>query len=163
MFDTFLGLPLHVLVLHFTVVLVPLSAMATIAVFLRRPWREAYAGRLAAANAAMLVLTFVTVRAGLALQDRYQSIGDSGVPRYDHEDLGKALLWVVLALAVASAAAWLATRQATVPAAASLGLGALAGALAVAAIVLTVLTGHTGSESHWKAFIDNTDSGSSAK
>lgn len=163
MFDTFLGLPVHVLVLHFTVVLVPLSATATLAVLLRRPWREAYAGRLAAVNAAMLVLTFVTVRAGLALQDRYQSIGDNGVPRYDHEAFGKALLWVVLALAVTSAAAWLATRRASVPDAAGLGLGALAGALAVAAIVLTVVTGHTGSESHWKSFIQNTDQSSTGK
>src|SRR4051812_31992980 len=72
MFDTFLGLPLHVLVLHFTVVLVPISAIATTAVFLYRPWRAAYGARMVVGNLAMLALTFVTVRAGLDLQARYR-------------------------------------------------------------------------------------------
>lgn len=163
MFDTFMGLPLHVLVLHFTVVLVPLSAVLTGAVFLHRPWREAHAGRVAAVNVAMLALTFATVRAGLALQDRYRSIGNDGVPRYDHEELGETLLWVMLALTAATLLAWLATRRAAVPAIAGFWLGAVVAALAVASIVLTVLTGHTGSESHWKDFVDNSGPNASSR
>ncbi|HVE26669.1 MAG TPA: hypothetical protein VNC22_14770, partial [Sporichthya sp.] len=68
MFDSFLGLPLHVLVLHFTVVLVPLGAMATVAVMVRHDWRARFLPHVAAGNVALLALTFVTVRAGLALQ-----------------------------------------------------------------------------------------------
>jgi hypothetical protein len=156
-FDTFLGLPLHVLVLHFTVVLVPLTAVATPCVFLHRPWREKYAGRMAAVNAAMVVLTFVTVRAGLALQDRYQRIGNNDVPRYDHQELGETLLWIVLALAVATALAWVGSRRSGLPAGAARGMGAMVAGLAVAAVVFTVLTGHTGSESHWKDFVTNSN------
>ena len=43
-FDTIFGLPTHTLVNHAAVVLVPLAAIATIAVALRPRWRERYAG-----------------------------------------------------------------------------------------------------------------------
>jgi len=156
MFDTFMGLPLHVLVLHFTVVLVPISAIATAAVFMSRRWCEAYAGRLVVVNLAMLALTFVTVRAGLALQDRYRGIGDNTVPHNDHEELGKILLWIMVALAAATVVAWLATRRAEIPEPAGLSLGMVIASLAVASIVVTILAGHTGSKSHWEDFVKNT-------
>lgn len=156
MFDTFTGLPMHVLVIHFVVVLVPLSAMATIAVFLRPAWRERYAAPVAALNVAMLVLTFVTVEAGWDLQSRYRKLGDTQAPKNHHEGLGKALLIIVLVLAVASVGTW-AGGVAKLPALAVTGLAGLVAVLAVASIVLTVLTGDAGSRSHWADFIKSSD------
>lgn len=150
MFDSFLNLPLHVLVLHFTVVLVPLGAMATVAVMVRQQWRARFAPFVAAGNVALLGLTFVTVRAGIALQHRLDPTGES-VPTHDHEAFGKALLWVVLALAVVSMVTWAASRAANFAPAALTGLAAVVAALAVVSAGMTVVTGHTGSESHWGA------------
>lgn len=70
MFDTVRGLPLHVLVLHATVILVPLGALITTAVLLRSSWRQHYFGLLAAFNLGLLALTFITVQAGAELQEQ---------------------------------------------------------------------------------------------
>src|SRR5205085_9231067 len=95
-FDTFMGLPIHILISHFAVVLIPISAMAVIAVALRTARRKKYAGPLAAANVAMLALTFVTVRAGLNLKLRYRASGDTETPKFNHQTLGNTLLWIMV-------------------------------------------------------------------
>ena len=161
MFDTFMGLPLHVLVLHVTVVLIPLGAVAVAAVFCQPVWRQRYGRVMVGVSLGMLVLAFVTVQAGQELQNRFRRIGDTNVPRDDHEMFGRALLWIVLALAVATALAALADRQGA-PAALGTGFGVIVAALAVASIVLTVIAGHTGSKSHWEQFVDGTDSAGTA-
>lgn len=156
MYDTFLGLPLHVLLLHFTVVLVPVGAAASAAVFLRARWRR-FAIVAVTGNVVLLALTFVTVQAGQKLQNRFIWTGDMAVPRNNHETFGRTLLWLVLALTVVTALALLADRRG-VPAAAGMGIAVVVAGLAVAATVLTVLAGHTGSQSHWEDFVDTTDS-----
>lgn len=160
MFDTFLGLPLHVLLLHFTVVLIPLVATATAAVFVWRPWRRVLGAPLVGVNAALLVLTFVTVQSGQQLQNRFRRIGDTAVPRDDHEAFGRALLWIVLALALTTLVAWLVSRRAGrsgLPGLPGTAAGVVVSGLAAASIVLAVLAGHTGSSSHWEDFVENTD------
>jgi uncharacterized membrane protein len=139
LFDTFMGLPIHVLVSHFVVVLIPLTAVATIAVALRKAWREKYAAPLAAGNVAMLALTFVTMRAGEDLKDRYRGLGDAQTPKFDHEKLGQTLVWIMVALAVVSLAIWVVAL------------------LATSSVVFAVLAGHTGAESRWKEFVQNSD------
>lgn len=157
MFDTFLDLPTHILVSHFVVVLIPLSALATIAVALRKAWREKYARPLAAGNVAMLALTFVTMRAGEDLRDRYRGLGDAQTPKFDHETLGRTLVWIMVALAVVSLASWAVEPLRAVAPAAVRGLAGVVALLAASSIVFAVLAGHTGSESHWKEFIQNSD------
>lgn len=157
MFDTFMDLPIHVLVSHSVVVLIPLGALATIAVALRKAWREKYARQLAVGNVALLALTFVTLRAGEDLKDRYRGLGDTRTPKFDHEALGQTLVWIMVAVAVVSLAIWaLEPMRAKAPAAV-LGLAGVVALLAASSIVLTVLTGHTGAESHWKEFVQNSD------
>ncbi|MGQ0629804.1 MAG: cupredoxin domain-containing protein [Sporichthyaceae bacterium] len=146
MFDTFFGLPLHVFVLHATVVLLPLGAIATVAVILRPAWRAKYLAIVTAANVGLLVLTFVTVRAGYALQDKL----GGGVPSNDHEKWGEITLWIMVGLALACVLTLLVSRryEERSPAAVT-GLAAVVAALAVASGVMTTVTGHTGSDSHW--------------
>lgn len=145
MFDSFMSLPVHVLVLHFTVVLVPMGAVGTVAVMVKPEWRTRFARYVAAANAGLLVLTFVTVRAGYALQTK---LGGE-VPNNDHEALAETLLWIMVALAVLSLVTWQATRRDNLAPAVMTGLAAVVALLAVVSIGYTVVTGHTGSESHW--------------
>lgn len=152
-----MDLPVHVLVSHFVVVLIPLGALATIAVALRKPWREKYAGPLAAGNVAVLALTFVTTRAGEDLKDRYRGLGDTQTPKFDHETLGRTLLWIMVALAVVSLVIWaLEPVRAVAPAVVPVLAGVVV-LLAAASVVFAVLAGHTGAESRWKEFIQNSD------
>lgn len=150
MFKTFMDLPLHILVLHFAVVLIPMSAMVTAAVFLRTPWREDYGAVVVALNVSMLALTFVTYKAGEALKDKLNP-DDSfkAPPTHHHEGYGKTLLWTMVALVVVVAITWAIGRTpGTMPMVVT-GLSVVVAGLAVAAMVFTVVTGHTGSESHW--------------
>ncbi|MGQ0623278.1 MAG: hypothetical protein ACT4PP_01280 [Sporichthyaceae bacterium] len=163
MFDQFLDLPLHVLVLHFAVVLIPVCGVFTALVFLKpslrtRPVSVPMIGRppltlpmvalATALNVAMLVLTFVTVRAGYALQEKLDPSKEN-VPNNDHEKYGELLLWIVLALTIVSILTVLVTRIDSFAPTARTGLAVVVAALAAASIVLTVVTGHTGSQSHW--------------
>jgi uncharacterized membrane protein len=157
LFNTFMGLPVHILVLHFTVVLVPIVALMTIAVFLRASWRKQWAGWAAILNVGMLVLTFVTVKAGWDLEGRYRGMGDSDTPGFNHEKLGKALLFIMLGLAPLAVLAWWVGKLSALSPAVNLGLGGLVASTAVASIVLTVLAGHTGAEASWKDFVKSSD------
>jgi hypothetical protein len=149
-FDKFMGLPLHVLVLHFAVVLLPLSATVTAAVFLRPEWRQKFAGPAVILNLGMLVLTFVTVQSGEALKDKLNPDNSpKGPPSNDHEEYAQVLLWIMVALAVAAAVAWFAGRTEGMLPAAAMGLALVVGGLAVAAAAMTVVTGHTGSDAKW--------------
>jgi hypothetical protein len=151
MFDTIFGLPMHVLVIHAAVVSLPAAALVTIAVVARPAWRARFAGWVALLNAAMLVLTFVTVRSGLALFHRLGQL--ESVLR--HRDLGNILLWIVVALAVASALLWLvqrAGRPVLVTAVAAV-VALLGGATAVQ----TILVGHSGSTAVWRGIVESTE------
>lgn len=142
MFDTFLGLPLHPLLVHVPVVLLPLAAVAVLLLVARPRWRRAHA------VPTLAVLTLGALGTVGALLSGRRFAARVGLPG-DHERLGTALLWVSL-LYLALAGAWLLwTRKAQTP-----SPGQQVGAIAVAlcsllVIVLTALTGHSGASAAW--------------
>ena len=156
MFDTFLGLPVHALVLHAAVIGVPVAALTTAAVSIRAPWRERWAGWVALLNAVMVGVTYVTRQSGLALFKRLDSLGAADVARH-HRTLGLFLIWPMLVLFLLSVLMWLAVRRA---AAVSLLTALSIATLLVAGFTIywTVWTGHTGSSAVWKAIIQSTNS-----
>ncbi len=155
MFDTFTGLPIHILVSHFAVVLIPIGATATIAVALYKPFREKYLALLAIGNIGLLAMAFVTLRAGEDLMDRYRELGDTSTPKFDHESLGRTLVWIMLATTIATMVMWAAQPLGAKAPAAMLALGGIVAALAVTSLWFSYRAGHTGSESHWKEFVDS--------
>ena len=68
MFDTITGLPLHPLVIHGVVVGVPLMAVLTVLVAVRKDLRERFAWWVAGANFLLFLLTLVAKESGEALQ-----------------------------------------------------------------------------------------------
>lgn len=148
MFDQFMDLPLHALVLHLSVILLPISAVVTALVAVRPYWREDHAGKVALLNVAMLALTFVTVRSGYALQEKLDPTKQA-VPSNDHEKFGERLLWVMVALTVVAVIAWAVSRTDHLPPIALTSVGVLVALLALGALGLAIVTGHTGSDSHW--------------
>ena len=110
MFDLVNGIPLHPLVVHAVVVLLPLATLGTLAIALRPRWRTRYGPLVVAAALVAAVLCPVATSSGEELQKR---VGNPG----EHADLGEALIWFAIPLVVLSAAlVWLQHRHERTPA-----------------------------------------------
>ena len=140
MFDTITGLPLHPLVIHGVVVGIPLMAVITIVVAVRKDLRERFSWWVAGANTLLFLLTLVAKQSGEALQ---QARG--GQIAIEHGQLGSVLPWFALALALGSAAVAATSRnKALGPISVVFSIIA-----AVAAVYWTVRTGDAGARSVW--------------
>ena len=148
-FDAILGLPVHPLVVHAAVVILPLSALGLIAaVFV--PWvRTRFAGLITLGTLAGAASAFVAKESGEALE---RHVGDPGV----HAQYGE---WATIAGFVLAAVAvvwYLLQRRGS----GGRGLALLAGIVAVvaslASLGLTVLVGHSGAEQAWKGTVNQT-------
>lgn len=154
---SFDGLPVHVLLVHALVVLVPAAAAAVVAA----AWLPGLRRRLGPVPVGLavlaLVLTPVTAQAGEWLQDRLPQAPLIA----DHAELGEGLLPWVVGLAVGAVGVHLVGRRqdggsAQVPSALRIGVAVLATALAVAATVQTVRTGESGSRAVWEGSFSET-------
>jgi uncharacterized membrane protein len=94
-FDLINGVPVHPLVVHAIVVLLPLSVIGTVAIVLRPAWRLRYGPLVAAAAAISTALIPVATASGEALEKR---VGDPG----RHAQLGDQLIWFAVPLLVTS-------------------------------------------------------------
>ncbi|HEU4331899.1 MAG TPA: DUF2231 domain-containing protein [Lapillicoccus sp.] len=140
MFDTITGLPLHPLVIHGVVVGIPLMAIITIVVAVRKNLRERYSWWVAGANFLLFLLTLVAKQSGEALQ---QARG--GQIALEHGQLGAVMPWFVLILTGTSAAVAATSRNRA--------LGPIAVVAAIVASGLSVWwvirTGDAGARSVW--------------
>ncbi|TRW43698.1 DUF2231 domain-containing protein [Georgenia yuyongxinii] len=94
LFDLVTGLPVHALVVHAVVVLLPLVVAGTIAVVVIPRWRRAYAPVVALLATAATAIIPVATQSGLALMRRV------GPPAGAHQALGQQLIWFALPLTV---------------------------------------------------------------
>jgi hypothetical protein len=148
-FDVVAGLPLHPLVVHAAVVLVPVAALV-VAVAALWPRFRRWAGYLPAGLAlAALVVVPVATQSGEALQSR---LGD---PPFigEHADLGEGLVPWVVALALVgvgvSVTEVLRRRGRDLHRGVVVGVAVVAVAVAAGAVVQTVLAGHSGATAVW--------------
>ena len=93
MFDTINGLPIHPLVVHGVVVLLPLAILGTIAIAVRPAWRAKYGPLVVLIALVATVLVPVATQSGEAFEKR---VGNPG----EHAELGDQLLWFTLPLLV---------------------------------------------------------------
>ncbi|HET7475703.1 MAG TPA: DUF2231 domain-containing protein [Dermatophilaceae bacterium] len=146
MFDTVIGLPVHALVVHGVVVLLPLMCLATVAVaFL--PRLRPLAWWVVVANAGVAAMTLVARQSGEALFARLQQPSVA----INHVSLGRNLIWFALGLFVASVLVAVARRGTRRTPAAVLSLAA-----AALALYWAIRTGHTGSQAVWAQVVKNT-------
>src|SRR5919199_3284502 len=108
MFDTISGLPVHVLVVHAVVVLLPLMAVATVAVAVRRGWRSA-APWVVLVDAAVVGLAYVAKESGEVLQKRLAQFTPDVAQ--DHAKHGDLVPYFAVALLVAAVLVWLTSRS----------------------------------------------------
>ncbi len=105
MFDLINGLPVHALVVHAVVVLLPLACLGTVAIALRASWRSRYGVLVVVCAAVATALLPVATSSGEALEHR---VGNPG----EHAEMGDQLIWFAVPLLVLSLAlVWLDRRH----------------------------------------------------
>ncbi|MGM0386190.1 MAG: DUF2231 domain-containing protein [Actinomycetota bacterium] len=156
--DTIGGLPVHPLVVHLVVVLLPLSALGLIALVVFPRWRGTFGWLTMGGLTAGALAAVAAASSGEALADRV------GEPER-HAELGETLEIVALALL---AAGWIwfllerrnAVRGGGTPRMLGSGLQLVASlavlALAIGALALTVLVGHSGAQAVWEGRVGST-------
>lgn len=113
MFDSFMGLPLHALVLHTVVIAVPLATLLAVIFGIPR-FRNWARWPLALVGVGAAVVTFVTRQSGLALEKMLNIQPGNAVGNLitRHSQLATQLLIMVIVFAVlAVAAAFLVSRK----------------------------------------------------
>ena len=152
MFDSILGLPLHPLVVHAVVVLVPLAALGGLAVAVIPPSRRRYAPIAFALATIALIAVPVATQTGEAFQTHIKT-----TPLVDrHTELAGGLLpWVIglwVGLAILLSLSYTSRRG---------GVGMVVRILASIAIVVAgagsaaevAIIGHSGSQAVWNGVV----------
>lgn len=147
MFDLINGIPVHPLVVHAIVVLLPLATLGTIAIALRPSWRRPYGPLVVGSALVSTVLCPVATSSGEALEERVGSPGE-------HAELGDTLVWFALALLILSALLVYLQRRNDAPGAAPAGraiqvVAALAVIAALASTVQVYRVGDSGAKAVW--------------
>ena len=156
MFDEIFGLPMHALVIHAVVVLVPLSAASAVAYVVRPGWRRVLRWPTAAGAVVSGASAFVAAESGEALQRRVSRVR-SGTTDFDllstHVAWGdRARLFCLLFMVLTLAALWFVRppdEESPRGHAFEVLIGALVVLAAVAAVVTVVVAGHAGSRVVW--------------
>ncbi len=151
-FDLIMGLPVHLLVTHAVVVLLPLAVLTLILVITIPQLRAHY--RYPAVGLAIVgaISAIIAEQSGQALQAR---VGYPG----EHAEWGEMLPPVAVALAVLSVVWLIVSRMAS-----SRGkvlaavIGGVVIVVGIIAVVITVQAGNSGSEKTWSERIEETDS-----
>lgn len=159
MFDLFNGMPVHALVVHAVVVLLPLMSVVTVAFVLRPRWRRelpwAVLGNLLAAAA-----TYAAMASGEKLQTRLSN-PDFAPAAEEHGDIAQYLIYFAIGQFVVSLIAWLLLRtkdetpRTSAPKLVTSVVLTLA--VGVAATAWTYRVGDSGAEAVWKDKIASTE------
>jgi hypothetical protein len=146
MFDAINGLPLHPLVVHAIVVLLPLAILGTIALVVRPAWRHAYGPLLVACSAVATLLVPIATSSGGALE---QHVGNPG----EHAKLGDQLIWFAIPLLILDILLVVLDRRGKTGANQMRVVGVLAVIVAVAAGVQVYRVGDSGARAAWAGTI----------
>lgn len=151
--DLITGLPVHVLVIHAVIVLVPLAAIGALLVVFIPKLRRTYNPLVLVAILISAVSAYVATESGEALSGRV------GLPK-SHATLGERLFQAVLVFAVLFIIWFVMERSdqlsSKLKKKLSNTLKVFISIAAIGSITLTVLAGHSGAEASWKYRIDKT-------
>lgn len=144
LFDLFLGLPVHVLITHVVVVLLPISALALILLVFVAKLRKNYSLLTLIGLGVSVVAAFIAKESGEALSYRV------GTPAAHTEWGEKALLIAVLLFIFALVWHFLLKKKNKF----GFIVGYIAVILAIAALVISYLAGHSGAKASWEKRIN---------
>lgn len=165
MFDLIAGLPVHALVVHAVVVLLPLTVLGAVAMAVVPRWSRRFGILVVLGALLSLVAAYVAVQSGEVLATRV------GTPE-PHFEIARRLPWFALGLLVVVTALWWVDRGAgradglgnrgTVPRRSTAARWLAAGTVVVALVTLawTVRTGDSGARAVWQPVVEHTTPGS---
>ncbi len=149
--ETLGGIPLHPLVVHAVVVLLPLAALGVIAIALVPKWRIRFGILVVAAAAVVLACVPIATSTGEQLQETAPASSRLD----DHVELGNGVIFWVVPLLVLSIALWWFGRRShagsPVPRWLNVLVTVAAVVVSLGSMVLIVLVGHSGAEAVWGA------------
>lgn len=138
-------LPLHPLVVHFAVVLFPLALVGLLLVTFVPSWRQKHLLKALIATAATVPFIFLAQQSGEALSEvMYEP--------EPHSEFGEILLPLALGLLFFGFTLWFSLKKAW-PVWLSNVLGFVLVTHVVAAIVMTILVGHSGAAATWTGVV----------
>lgn len=148
--ETFFGLPVHVLVVHATVIVVPVAAVLLIASVVV-PRLRVWAGPLPLLLAiGALALVPLTTKSGENLE---RAIGSNQAIN-EHAAYGEMLIWWVLGLVAVAGVSYAMRLGGRTPHRWLTVAVAVAGVLVgVGTLVQVVLTGHSGADAVWNGVV----------
>ena len=158
-FDTIGGLPVHSLVIHVVVVLIPLSAIGAVLITIRPKALRLFGVATVVGAGLGTAAAFIAKESGQTLASRI------GVTE-SHADLGDTLPIFALIYFVALVVFWLYARGVPLNRSRPLWLkvfGALIIVLSVGVSYYTFVTGHSGAEATWSEVIQGTSLGDGQK
>lgn len=137
------GVPIHPLVVHSALVLLPLAAIGLIATSTSIRRSKRYGGLVALVATVGFVMAFLAVTSGRDLAGAFQYTDQL------HFQLGEWVFWFGLALMVVCGLLWLLDKKPSERAAPAKLLALLGMVVAVATIALIAWTGITGEQLTW--------------
>ena len=147
-FDLVNGIPVHPLVVHAAVVLVPLTALGLIAMAIWPRFAARYGWLVVGSALSATLASFAAKQSGEALEDRV------GEPAFDHADLGETMPIVAGVMLIAVVVLWLIDRNA--PTDGSTGRRGLRTVAAVVGVIIALgnlywvfQVGDSGAKSVW--------------
>ncbi|HZX02397.1 DUF2231 domain-containing protein [Kribbella sp.] len=158
MFERFGNLPLHVLVIHLAVVVLPVSALTAMAFVAVPKWRRLLRWPALVLGVGALICAFVAKKSGDAFVAALPQLRQLVAV---HRSRGNLLLWLVLAFTILVVAAFLLlpTTGKGVVALNSRPLQLLVTAavvvMAVVVIYQTIITGDAGAKAVWGSILPN--------
>ena len=157
--DTVFGIPVHPLVVHAVVVLVPLASLGVVATAFVPKWRQRFGGLVALVTLAAVAMVPVATQSGEQLEE---SVGETPALE-SHIELGDAMIFFAIPLLVAAVALWwLGRREAErrpYGRGITLTVGVVSVVVALAATAWIVRVGHSGAESVWGGVASSTSGG----
>lgn len=152
MFDLILGLPIHALVVHVVVVLLPVGALGAVAMAVVPRWRERFGWAVLGVQAAALLSVPVAMKSGYELRDRIGATGVVAEQIEDHRGFAVLVLYPAIALLVVTVALFFLHRAGRTDALIKVVAG-LTVVVALAATVQVTIAGHLGSTAVWSCTI----------
>jgi uncharacterized membrane protein len=144
---TVFGLPTHVLIIHLTVVGVPLACLLTLAIAVVPKWRRRFGWWVAGLAVVMVPVTYATQLAGEQLFNHRTYLDEIAE---QHKKLGETLVWFVLAVAVFAVLLVLAEKRGYADHHATMVIvAALAIAASAICLVRVVQVGDSGARAAW--------------
>ena len=144
---TVFGLPTHVLIIHLTVVGVPLACLLTLAIAIVPKWRRRFGWWVAGLAVIMVPVTYATQLAGEQLFNHRTYLDEIAE---QHKKLGETLVWFVLAVAVFALLLVLAEKRGYADHHAPMVIvAALAIAASAICLVRVVQVGDSGARAAW--------------